>query len=934
MNRPSLAAKLILAATTRERTRLLSNNSRLADADLARGIKEICYSAWTAEPTKARRAERAINALSHFVEDREIDAYAAWVSGISDITKGRLESAADNLQAASRAFRDIGSEKESALPMVAMLIPLAMLGRYDEAYATGKTALRVFDKHGDELAAGKVEMNLSNILSRQGLYRRSEKLGLAALSRFKKIGETGWRTMAENDLANTYTELNDFRRAEEFYSTALEGARAASMLVTQAEIEGSLGSLSLFRGRYAEALSFFERARAKYEGLGMPHQSAVAELEIAGIYSELNLLKESVEIAKRAAKTLQRLKMQGEEARARADLGRSLIALGDVAAARRELKKAARLFAEERNGNGSTSVILTLAKIGIANASPSAATGLVDMAERAARAGDDQLQKLAAALLRCEQLLAAGQAVAANRRLPNILLRARRFDQPQVEQAAHNLSGKIAVARGDLAKAEKSFSKAVEIVESLRSPLPAEEYRMAFFSAKLEPYENLATLYLDQGRTAEAFELFEQARSRALIDAMEGGGGAAAGSSPLARRINEIRDELNWFYNRSARAAADEAAKIRGEIRKRELGLSDLLRRAGSTAGARRAATPGVRRRSVLLELQQELGAARAFIEYVQVDGRISAFVVTDTDINFFPHVAEHNEIERLLSGLQFQFDSLRYGPESMNAFQTLLKAKADAYLGRLHDKLLAPLIATVGDRNVVIAPVSLLHYVPFHALRGNGRYVIEQREVSYAPSGGVWARLPADTSVRSPKSLIIGFADEKIPLVDVEIAELAKTLPGADILSGDSATFGSYKRLAPGYDLLHFACHGQFRPDNPLFSSLHLADGWVTVGDICAQRLSAKLVTLSACETGLNEIAGGEEIIGLARGFLSAGAASIVMSLWTVNDTATAGLMSNFYRCLQRGETVSASLRTAQLKLIGDGQHPFYWSPFIVIGK
>lgn len=118
------------------------------------------------------------------------------------------------------------------------------------------------------------------------------------------------------------------------------------------------------------------------------------------------------------------------------------------------------------------------------------------------------------------------------------------------------------------------------------------------------------------------------------------------------------------------------------------------------------------------------------------------------------------------------------------------------------------------------------------------------------------------------------------------------------------------------------------------MFSSLHLADGWITVRDICSQKLTAKLVTLSACETGLNKIFAGEEILGLARGFLTAGADSLVVSLWAVDDAATARLMRDFYTNLQRNETISASLRKAQLSFIQRGEHPFYWSPFVSIGK
>ena len=118
------------------------------------------------------------------------------------------------------------------------------------------------------------------------------------------------------------------------------------------------------------------------------------------------------------------------------------------------------------------------------------------------------------------------------------------------------------------------------------------------------------------------------------------------------------------------------------------------------------------------------------------------------------------------------------------------------------------------------------------------------------------------------------------------------------------------------------------------MFSSLHLADGWITVQDLTSQRLRAKLVTLSACETGLSKVFAGDELLSLARGFLAAGAASMVVSLWTVNDEAASRLMRSFYIALQRGAAPVASLRDAQIELITAGAHPYLWSPFVYIGR
>jgi CHAT domain-containing protein len=118
------------------------------------------------------------------------------------------------------------------------------------------------------------------------------------------------------------------------------------------------------------------------------------------------------------------------------------------------------------------------------------------------------------------------------------------------------------------------------------------------------------------------------------------------------------------------------------------------------------------------------------------------------------------------------------------------------------------------------------------------------------------------------------------------------------------------------------------------MYSSLHLADGWITVNDILGMRLKAELVALSACETGVNTIYPGEEVVGLARGFLAAGASNVILSLWNVNDKAAGGMMLDLYSSLQRHQSVAASLRWAQRNFIERGEHPYLWAPFILIGR
>jgi tetratricopeptide (TPR) repeat protein len=933
-----IAEKLISAKTGREREKILSNAARENDIKLAHELKNICYEVWTSEPTKAQKTALALKDLAKKSAPEEIRALAFWVAGIAELTKGKLESSISSLDRSAEIFREIKQPHEAASTQVAKLIALALLGKYAEAVKTGRSALRVFEKYGDELAAGKIEKNLGNIVARRGKESEAEKFYLSARARFARIGNKTELAMSDNSLANTYAELNDFHRAEEFYARALENALAEKMPVTVAEIEASLGNLALFRGRFDEALRYLELSRQKYEELKMPHQTAIAELEIADIYLELNLTDEAAAIYEKVAGALGKLKLQGEEARARANFGKTAWLKNDFKKAKTELERSARLFLSEKNPNGAARVKLTEANLELSRGQYENALELVREAEKILAKTENLRQKLFARWLRGETLRLLGKNKPAERILTETFAEAAKNEQSNLAQVCLNSLGNLAF-QTDRRKAENYFKKAVRIIETLRAPLPAEEFRMAFLADKIAPYQNLARIYIAENEPEKAFLFTEKARARTLSESLHGNVSESAAQKPtkLSKRLEALREELNWFYSRLDRAAPGEFENLQKAVKKREKQIADVLRQIESTrpnAAKDRAFQPDFREPENIQFLQKSLGAKKVFIEFVKFDGTISAFAVSEKKIEYFADLARESEILELLEGLQFQFGALRYGAKNLGSFIDELKKRADFYLRKLYQKLFRPLENFIGERDLVVVPVGALHYVPFHALK-NGGYLIESREVVYAPSATVWHFLQQKSAAKKfEKALLVGFADERIPLVDKEIAALQKIFAGAKTLTGADASFSNYTAHAGNYEVLHLACHGQFRPDNPLFSSLHLADGFVTVRDICAQRLTAEIVTLSACETGLNKIFAGDEILGLARGFLAAGAKSLVLSLWTVSDAATTGLMKDFYTNLQRGKTVSASLRAAQLNFIKNDVHPYFWSPFALIGK
>jgi CHAT domain-containing protein len=182
--------------------------------------------------------------------------------------------------------------------------------------------------------------------------------------------------------------------------------------------------------------------------------------------------------------------------------------------------------------------------------------------------------------------------------------------------------------------------------------------------------------------------------------------------------------------------------------------------------------------------------------------------------------------------------------------------------------------------------------------------------------------------------SLIMGIADAQAPSILDEVAALKNILPEARLFIGENATQAALEEHGPKSRIVHIATHGYFRQDNPMFSSIRLGDSYLSLYDLYHLKLPAELVVLSGCATGLNVIKPGDEQIGLVRGLLQAGAQSMILSLWDVHDASTKEFMIAFYSGLQRGQAKPVALRNAMLKLRDKCPHPYYWAPFLLIGK
>jgi CHAT domain-containing protein len=380
-------------------------------------------------------------------------------------------------------------------------------------------------------------------------------------------------------------------------------------------------------------------------------------------------------------------------------------------------------------------------------------------------------------------------------------------------------------------------------------------------------------------------------------------------------------------------------------------------------------------------EAQSLLDEDTVLLEYYVRKSSALLFVVSKTDEQVFDLSKAKNLREQI-----FRFRETLSQPDQ--AYDTIHQTyfKYAQLSQDLYNELVAPAQNLMKNKHLVLAPDGPLNYLPFESLLtkkpatgvinfANLPYLANDYEISYVSSISVLSSVLQRQKAKSkdaPKQLL-AFADPKLktdpgtvtgargssttgssasslaPLqyARTEVAEIARLYPTKDVtvLIGSDASETKLKQMdLQDYRALHFASHAMIDEQNPEFSALILSpdekgteDGYLTMREVFDLKFNADLVVLSACKTGLGKEFSGEGLAGISRAFLLAGTPSVVVSLWDVYDRSTSDLMAAFYKSLKNGNTnKAAAMKQARMELIRSGKfsHPYYWSPFILIGS
>jgi CHAT domain-containing protein len=411
-----------------------------------------------------------------------------------------------------------------------------------------------------------------------------------------------------------------------------------------------------------------------------------------------------------------------------------------------------------------------------------------------------------------------------------------------------------------------------------------------------------------------------------------------AGQSELVRRIRDLREELNWYYHRieleQLRPEESSSKRLQQLHEKAISHENELLRTLRELpANEREYATLDAPADFSLSRLQSTLPRGTALVEYYSTGDRLVAAVVTRDSIKITA-VSVVSRVIHFLHLLRFQLSKFRMGAAYAHRFEQPLLCATQGHLEALYAELIAPIRDQLNAKHLIFVPHGALHFLPFHALRDGETYLCETHTISYAPSATVFALCQEKTGRDMPNSLVMGIPDDRAPHILQEVQSVATLLPHPELFLGAQATAKVLRERGSASSLLHIATHGTYRQDNPMFSGIRLGDGYLNLYDLYQIRLPAKLVTLSGCATGMNFVSAGDELLGLQRGLFCAGATSLLLSLWDVHDESTSALMQEFYKNYIQTGDMAGALQSTMMELRHEHPHPYFWAPFVLVGK
>jgi tetratricopeptide (TPR) repeat protein len=805
------------------------------------------------------------------------------------------------------------------------------------------------------LDALRTDLGRGTVLHELGEYRQAvrvsedllEELTRLPLSPDDAAAVSSIRARAHSNMANAWSRLGEHSTALEHYDVAVNLFHALGERDKQAETDANRGLTYLRLGMAHRALDDLSRAEAALRSQGSRLAAAKCRVDIAEALLHLDRLSESLSILVRVRPTLEELAAAPELARLGLTLARALLRAGLVGDAHAEAVRSAEAFADlgmldesARATYESALASLVTGALDDAAAEFAAASRLfadcgdlgygarvwVAQAHLARQAGE-----LDDARLLVDRALA--QLEAQREMVPGAfahLLAADLSETPEdasahLERAAGiiatldlpELALALVQGRANLLRRAGDFESASQLLRAaLRArPVPTvstgdAELRIALYAATGGAVDVLIDALLRQGTPAarvEAWQWSVFAATRALEDFVSGRAPGLESPGALVDRPNRAERPTDLSRFLDAPEVPDEDG---------QLALASEPHDALAQPTGLGSPDP--------LDIAVPEGPV---LHFHVLGPDLVVFVIRDGEVYARRSAGVSARSRELARDWQVVCSRLASGqPDAPGA-----PSDVAALLAEMYRLLLAPvddLLVDLYTQPLLVIAEGHLDNIPFEALSDGGESFSARHPLTFAPGLATPRAGPSDESVARTSALVLAVPDDAAPGIAAEAQAVAGVRPDAEVLIGDAATSEALFQVAPGHDLVHLACHGEFRAGSPLSSALRLADRWVTAAEVLRMRLDGALVVLSACASGRTSDALAEPA-GLAWAFLAAGSRGVIASNWAADDTVAVDMMRALHEHLSGGASPRDSLARARDEVARRYPHPYHWGSF-----
>jgi CHAT domain-containing protein/tetratricopeptide (TPR) repeat protein len=844
-----------------------------------------------ARPRAARQLAGKAREAATAADDAHELSLAEEALGLSAKQLHKIDMAVRHLRRAVAIAEAHGLATRSAEARTSLSIALAWSGRNTAAlHEADRAAARLTGE-----PAARLQMHRATVLQRLGRLDEALEGYRQALAVFRRSGDRHWEAHLLSNRGVLHAYRGEFRAAEADLLRSETIRLALGEEFEAAKARSNYGFVAARRGDIPTALDSFDRAIAYFDSQGMVDVTAIPMLDRCEALLSAHLVDEARTAGERAVAELAKGGMGLDLPEARLMLSHAALLDGDVDGAFQAADLAVREFARQRRT--AWAALARHARLRARWAGEEPSVPLLRAASRtrsALTASGWVVPALDARLMVGRIALALGDLHRARTELA-LASQARYRGPIELRARAWHAEALLRRVSGNRRGASGAVRAGLRMLEQHRTALGSTELR-AHVNAHAEDLAALGfRLAAESRRPERLFVWAERWRATSLrlhpVRPPDDGELAAA----MARLRQVVGEVERVTVDRGDTAPLlREQAELEGRIRNR-------MRHARGPAFVDQAPTS-------LAAVQSRVGD-RVLVEMVNLDDRLHA-VAVDAGQATLHDLAAPPEVQYELVHLRSALRRLAHRHGSARALEAAARS-ADHGLRRLDELLIAPVRARIAGRPLVMVPTGALHALPWPMLPS-----LATTAVTVSPSATFWCKADSQAD-QDRRQRIVLIAGPHLPHAALEVEALARGYrPTAERIVGPEATVDAVKASLNGAGLAHLAAHGVFRADNPLFSSIELADGHLAVYDLEALERTPRTMVLSACDSGLSSVHPGDEIMGLAATLFRLGTCALIASVIPVPDDATRALMLALHDGLRRGRRPADALARAQARI------------------